>query len=150
MPEIVIPLIKPGVRAAVEPKTFNESYILYLNIHAQQMGADDFIYIEYCPFDKATGDRLTEDRRELRLPFWETVALVPEAAQAFGAVANAVPVLIAQYEAKREALRPINAVPVPSPIPVAPIITPPTPEVTPEVTPTPEPVVSNQKLKSEK
>lgn len=152
-----MPLNKPGVRTAVEPKTFHESYILCMNIHAHQMGADDFIHIEYCPFDQATGDRLIADRRELRLPFWETVALIPEAAQAFMAVANAVPTLINHYEAKRAAMMvpppymPLYITPPPAP-PTQPEPTPeptPAPPTQPEPEPEPE-VVSSQKMKSRK
>lgn len=103
MPEIIIPLAVKGVREAIETKEFSEAYIMDLSVRAHGMDASDQIYLEIVPFDKATGDRLLSDRREIRLPFWESVAAVPEAAAAFAAVAAAVPALIAYQEVKAAA-----------------------------------------------
>lgn len=94
MPEIAIPIDTPGVRPPVESKTFNEAYILDLNIRAHSMGTEDTVYLEICPYDKATGDRLLTDRREIRLPLWQIVEQVPEAAAAFASIAAAIPALI--------------------------------------------------------
>jgi hypothetical protein len=94
MPEITIPIDTPGVRPPVESKTYNEAYILDLNIRAHGMNAEDSVYLEICPYDKATGDRLLTDRREIRLPLWEIVQQVPEAATAFAAIAAAIPALL--------------------------------------------------------
>lgn len=37
-----------------------------------------------------------------RLPLWEAVQMVPEAAQAFAAIAAAIPALVAYQKAKEE------------------------------------------------
>jgi hypothetical protein len=100
MAAITIPLATPAERAEVTPKTFNEIYIMDLAIAARSMGEQDSIYVEYTPYDQATGDRLLSDRREVRLPFWEIVQAVPSAGKAFAAVAACLPDLIAYQEAK--------------------------------------------------
>ena len=97
MPDITIPIDTPGVRPPVESKTFNEAYILDLSIRAHSMGAEDTVYLEICPYDKATGDRLLTDRREIRLPLWQVIQEIPAAATAFEAIATAIPALI-EYE----------------------------------------------------
>jgi hypothetical protein len=102
MATITIPLDTPAERPEVPSKTYNEIYIMDLAISARSMGAQDSIYVEYVPFDQATGDRLLSDRREVRLPFWEAVNLIPSAADAFAAVALCLPDLIA-YQAVKEA-----------------------------------------------
>lgn len=102
MADITIPIDAPGVRPAIESKTFNEAYVLDLNIRAHSMGAEDSIYIELCPYDKATGERLITDRREIRLPLWEVVQTIPEAAAAFAAIAAAIPALVQYQKAKTE------------------------------------------------
>lgn len=102
MSDITIPIDTPGVRPAVPAKTFNELYILDLNVRAHAMSEQDTIYVEYCPFHKATGERLLTDKREIRLPLWEAVQMVPEAAQAFAAIAAAIPALVAYQKAKEE------------------------------------------------
>lgn len=103
MPEITI--LNPEVTIvppvpAVPEKEFNELYILDLAIRAHSISADDTIYGSYCPYNKTTEERLHSNRREIRLPFWETVAAVPSAAAAFAAVAAAWPDLIAYQESK--------------------------------------------------
>jgi hypothetical protein len=103
MAEITIPLATPAERPEVTPKTFNEIYIMDLAIAARSMGEQDSIYVEYTPYDQATGDRLLSDRREVRLPFWEVVQTVPSAGAAFAAVAACLPDLIAYQEAKAAA-----------------------------------------------
>jgi len=106
MPTITIPLNTPAERPEVTPKTFSELYIMNLAINARGMNEQDNIYVEYVPFDQATGDRLLSDRREILLPFWEIVNTVPSAAAAFAAVAAAIPDLIAYQEAKKDTLLP--------------------------------------------
>lgn len=100
---IIIPLSSPGKREAIPEKTFNEIYILDLAVNSKAMNEQDSIYINLCPFDRATQDRLLTDQRELRIPFWEAVANVPEAMAAFAAVAEAVPALISYLEKKNQA-----------------------------------------------
>jgi len=105
MPKITIfnpeATIVPPVPAIPE-KEFAALYIMDLVICARAMSADDSIYVEYVPFDQASGERLLSDRREIRLPFWEIVNAVPSAAAAFAAVAAAIPDLIA-YQKSKEA-----------------------------------------------
>lgn len=100
MADITIPIETPGVRQVVTAKTFNEAFILDLSVRAHEIGASDTIYVEYCPYDKVTGERLLSDRREIRLPLWESVEMIPEAAIAFGAIAAAIPALVAYQTAK--------------------------------------------------
>ena len=101
MSEITIPnpdaTIVPAV-PAIPSKEFSELYILDLAIRAHSMSGEDSVYLEYVPFDQATGERLLSDRREIRLPFWEIVQAVPSAAAAFAAVAAAIPDLIAYQQ----------------------------------------------------
>ena len=95
---VTIPLDEPVSREAVVSKPvkeFAQAYILSLNVNAYQASGDDHITIVYCPYDKLSGERLLNDRRTLTLPFWQSVESVPEAAEAFTAVGNALPVLIA-------------------------------------------------------
>jgi hypothetical protein len=110
MSTITIPLDTPAERPEVPSKTYNEIYIMDLAISARSMGEQDSIYVEYVPFDQATGDRLLSDRREVRLPFWEAVNLIPSAAAAFGAVALCLPDLIA-YQAAKDAAALVPVVP---------------------------------------
>jgi len=107
MADITIPINTPGTREAVPAKTFNEAFILDLNVRAHEIGASDTIYVEYCPYDKATGDRLLTDKREIRLPLWEAVQVVPEAAAAFAAIAAAIPALVAHQKEKEEPADPV-------------------------------------------
>lgn len=100
MADIIIPLGETATTEAVPSKTFEQAYILDLNVRAYTGGPEDTIYINYCPFNKDTGEKLLTDQREIRLPFWETVGAVPEAEDAFAAVAAAIPALIA-YQADR-------------------------------------------------
>jgi hypothetical protein len=88
MANITIPIDTPGVREAVPAKTFEQLYIMDLAVRAHSMAEQDSIYVEYVPFDKATGDRLLTDRREIRLPLWEAVAAVPETAGQTGPLAR--------------------------------------------------------------
>jgi len=111
MATITIPLDTPAERPEVTAKTYNEIYIMDLAISSRSMGAQDSIYVEYVPYDQATGDRLLSDRREVRLPFWEVVNSVPSAAAAFEAVATCLPDLIA-YQAAKEAAALVPVVPV--------------------------------------
>ena len=102
---VTIPLNEPVSREAVisKPvKEFAQAYILSLNVNAYTASGNDYITIDYCPFDKSSGERLLDDRRTLTLPFWQSVESVPEAAEAFTAVGNALPVLIA-YKKQVEA-----------------------------------------------
>ena len=102
---VTIPLDEPVSREAVVSKPvkeFAQAYILSLNVNAYQASGDDYITIVYCPYDKLSGERLLNDRRTLTLPFWQSVESVPEAAEAFTAVGNALPVLIA-YKKQVEA-----------------------------------------------
>jgi len=102
MADITIPLPSPAERSAVPAKEFASAYIMDLNVRAHQIGEQDAIYVEYVPYDKATSDRLLTDRREIRLPLWEAVQAVPEAAQAFAAIAAAIPALVAYQTKKAE------------------------------------------------
>ncbi len=102
MSDITIPIDTPGVRPAVPAKTFNELYILDLVVRAHAANVQDSIYVEYCPFHKATGERLLTDKREIRLPLWESVEAVPEAGQAFAAIAAAILALVAYQKFKEE------------------------------------------------
>jgi hypothetical protein len=110
MATITIPLDTPAERPEVPSKVYNEIYIMDLAISARSMGEQDSIYVEYVPFDQATGDRLLSDRREVRLSFWEAVNLIPSAAEAFAAVALCLPDLIA-YQAAKEAAALVPVVP---------------------------------------
>lgn len=100
MPEITIPLATPATRTAVTEKTYSQIYIMDLAIRARGMDGSDTIYAEYVPFDKALGERLLSDPREVRVPFWEAVNVIPSAAAAFAAVAACLPDLIAYAEMK--------------------------------------------------
>jgi len=104
MATITIPLDTPAERPEVPAKSYNEIYIMDLAISSRS------IYVEYVPYDQATGDRLLSDRREVRLPFWEAVQAIPSAAAAFGAVAVCLPDLIA-YQAAKEAAALVPVVP---------------------------------------
>ena len=102
---VTIPLNEPVSREAVisQPvKEFAQAYILSLNVNAYTASGNDYITIDYCPFDKSSGERLLDDKRTLTVPFWQVVESVPEAAEAFTAVGNALPVLIA-YKKQVEA-----------------------------------------------
>ena len=107
MATITIPLDTPAERPEVPSKTYNEIYIMDLAISSRSMGAQDSIYVEYVPYDQATGDRLLSDRREVRLPFWEAVGLIPSAGAAFGAVAVCLPDLIAYQAEKQKPVEPV-------------------------------------------
>jgi hypothetical protein len=111
MATITIPLDTPAERPEVSSKVYNEIYIMDLAISARSMGEQDSIYVEYVPFDQATGDRLLSDRREVRLPFWEAVNLIPSAADAFAAVALCLPDLIAYQAEKNKPVEPEPVVP---------------------------------------
>ena len=103
--EITIPLAIAASREAVvasPAKTFAEAYILHLNVNAEHAGPNDSINIVYCPFDKESGERLMTEQREISVPFWQIMEDVPEAAAAFKAVCEALPVLIAKQEQERE------------------------------------------------
>ena len=96
--EITIPLAIAASREAVvasPAKTFAEAYILHLNVNAEHAGPNDSINIVYCPFDKESGERLMTEQREISVPFWQVMEDVPEAATAFKAVCDALPLLIA-------------------------------------------------------
>ena len=96
--EITIPLKAAASREAVvaaPAKTFAEAYILHLNVNAENAGPNDNINIVYCPFDKESGERLMTEQREISVPFWQVMEDVPEAATAFKAVCDALPLLIA-------------------------------------------------------
>lgn len=96
--EITIPLKAAALREAVvaaPAKTFSEAYILHLNVNAEDAGPNDNINIIYCPYDKESGERLMTEQREISAPFWQVMEDVPEAANAFKAVCDALPVLIA-------------------------------------------------------
>ena len=103
--EITIPLAIAASREAVvasPAKTFAEAYILHLNVNAEHAGPNDSINIVYCPFDKESGERLMTEQREISVPFWQVMEDVPEAAAAFKAVCEALPVLIAKQEQEHE------------------------------------------------
>ena len=103
--EITIPLAIAASREAVvasPAKTFAEAYILHLNVNAEHAGPNDSINIVYCPFDKESGERLMTEQREISVPFWQIMEDVPEAAAAFKAVCEALPVLIAKQEQEHE------------------------------------------------
>ena len=116
MATITIPLDTPAERPEVPSKTYNEIYIMDLAISSRSMGEQGSIYVEYVPYDQATGDRLLSDRREVRLPFWETVQAIPSAAAAFAAVATCLPDLIAYQTEKNKPVVPVE----PEPEPVVP------------------------------
>jgi hypothetical protein len=121
MATITIPLDTPAERPEVPSKTYNEIYIMDLAISSRSMGEQDSIYVEYVPYDQATGDRLLSDRREVRLPFWEAVQAIPSAANAFAAVALSLPDLIAYQTEKHKPVEPVvPAEPEPEPAPVVP------------------------------
>lgn len=82
-------------------KVFTQAYILDLLVNANSASGNDFITINYCPFDKPSGERLLDDKRTITVPFWQIVEAIPEAAAAFTAVGNALPVLIA-YKKQEE------------------------------------------------
>ena len=99
--EITIPLKDTASREAVvasPAKTFAEAYILHLNVNAENAGPNDSINIIYCPFDKESGERLMTEQREISVPFWQVMEDVPEAATAFKAVCDALPLLIANKQ----------------------------------------------------
>ena len=127
MATITIPLDTPAERPEVPAKSYSEIYIMDLAISARSMGEQDSIYVEYVPYDQATGDRLLSDRREVRLPFWEAVNAIPSAAAAFAAVALSLPDLIAYQALKNAIVEPVATieidpvVPEPEPTPVVPI-----------------------------
>jgi hypothetical protein len=101
---VIIQLDEPSLRDAViasPAKNFAQAYILNLVVDAQSSSEDDLITINYCPFDQESGEKLIENTESLTVPFWQTMAAVPEAALAFAAVANALPVMI---ENKKQAL----------------------------------------------
>jgi len=101
----IIQLSKPVSRDAViaaPAKDFSQAYIMHLNVNAEDAGPNDSINIVYCPFDKESGERLMTEQREISVPFWQIMEDVPEAAAAFKAVCEALPVLIAKQEQERE------------------------------------------------
>ena len=94
----IIQLSKPVSRDAViaaPAKDFSQAYIMHLNVNAEDAGPNDSINIVYCPFDKESGERLMTEQREISVPFWQVMEDVPEAATAFKAVCDALPLLIA-------------------------------------------------------
>ena len=101
----IIQLSKPVSRDAViaaPAKDFSQAYIMHLNVNAEDAGPNDSINIVYCPFDRESGERLMTEQREISVPFWQIMEDVPEAAAAFKAVCEALPVLIAKQEQERE------------------------------------------------
>ena len=101
----IIQLSKPVSRDAViaaPAKDFSQAYIMHLNVNAEDAGPNDSINIVYCPFDKESGERLMTEQREISVPFWQIMEDVPEAAAAFKAVCEALPVLIAKQEQEHE------------------------------------------------
>ena len=101
----IIQLSKPVSRDAViaaPAKDFSQAYIMHLNVNAEDAGPNDSINIVYCPFDKESGERLLTEQREISVPFWQIMEDVPEAAAAFKAVCEALPVLIAKQEQEHE------------------------------------------------
>jgi|TARA_B110000037_G_scaffold85349_1_gene101228 hypothetical protein len=102
---ITIPLAIAASREAVvasPAKTFAEAYILHLNVNAENAGPNDNINIVYCPFDKESGERLMTEQREISVPFWQVMEEVPKAADAFKAVCDALPLLIAHKKKAEE------------------------------------------------
>lgn len=108
MADIVIPLGETVEVPAVPSKSFSDLYVMDLNIRAHEGGPQDSLYVEYVPYDKATGERLLTDRREIRVPLWQTINDLPEAAQSFASIATAIPALVA-YQAALNA--PVEVVP---------------------------------------
>lgn len=103
--EITIPLAIAASREAVvasPAKTFAEAYILHLYVNAENAGPNDNINITYCPFDKESGERLLTEQREISVPFWQIMEEVPKAADAFKAVCDALPLLIAHKKKAEE------------------------------------------------
>jgi hypothetical protein len=103
---ITIPLAIAASREAVvasPAKTFSEAYILHLNVNAENAGPNDNINITYCPFDKESGERLLTEQREISVPFWQIMEEVPKAADAFKAVCDALPLLIAHKKKEKDA-----------------------------------------------
>ena len=105
---VTIPLNEPASREAVLPKPvkeFAQAYILALNVNAYTASGNDYITIDYCPYDKYSGERMLDDKRTLTVPFWQSVSAVPEVAMAFTAVGNALPILIdyIDYQKRLEA-----------------------------------------------
>jgi hypothetical protein len=70
------------------------------------------------------------DRREVRLPFWEAVNVIPSAAAAFAAVALSLPDLIAYQAEKNKLVEPVAPVIPVEPEPIDPVV-PTEPEPTP-------------------
>lgn len=104
---VIIQLTEPVSRDAViasPAKDFSQAYILDLIVNAQTSSGDDFVTINYCPFDQESGEKLTKDAQRLTVPFWQTIESVPEAALAFKAVADALPILIAKQKQEGEEL----------------------------------------------
>lgn len=104
MADITITIGDPVERPAVEAKTFPDFYVLDLAINAREAGPSDSLYINGCPYHKASGERLLSDQKEARLNLWATVQkipgmedhYVPEAAAAYKAIADAIPAIYAK------------------------------------------------------
>jgi hypothetical protein len=95
---IIIPLVAAATRDAVTAspaKTFEQAYILDLVVNANHASPNDSIHISYCPFDQESGERLLTEKRGITVPFWQIMEELPEAALAFKAVSDALPLLIA-------------------------------------------------------
>ena len=102
----IIQLSKPVSRDAViaaPAKDFSQAYIMHLNVNAEDAGPNDSINIVYCPFDKESGERLMTEQREISVPFWQVMEEVPKAADAFKAVCDALPLLIAHKKKEKDA-----------------------------------------------
>ena len=102
---VIIQLTEPTSRDAViasPAKDFAQAYILDLTVNAAEASGNDYISINYCPFDQESGERLIEDSRNVTVPFWQTIEAFPEAALAFKAVGDALPVLIAHQKQELE------------------------------------------------
>jgi hypothetical protein len=98
---ITIPLNNATTREAVTAtptKEFAQAYILDLVVNAKTASGNDHVRINYCPYDKESGERLLEDTRTISIPFWQTVAAVPDALAAFEAVGAAQPAMIEYQE----------------------------------------------------
>ena len=95
---VTIQLSEPVSRDAViaaPAKDFSQAYILHFNVNAEAAGPNDNVNITYCPFDKESGERLLTEERYISVPLWQIIEEVPEAAVAFKAVGDALPILIA-------------------------------------------------------
>ena|SRR6478735_6697491 len=87
---------------AVAAKTFPSLWVRDFVARSREFG-DGELYFEVVPYNEETGEIDHEAPSEIRVPLWECINTVPEAAAAMQAVFAAIPAIQAWDDARKAA-----------------------------------------------